>query len=433
MSADFIAVRRDLGHEPALDGIRGIAVLLVTFWHYPDEILERRLDWLKAGHLGVDLFFVLSGFLITALLLKEYSRSGQISFRSFYRRRAFRLLPALILFLIAHAVWAMLTNIPSGLFSPGTDLTNEIASIIGALFFSINLIGYFGYQATLGAGHLWSLAVEEQFYFIWPLLTAALLSRNAFFFRCAIGVTAVLFAIAGYFFFDDVRGTPQHLMLSAAMGVTMFTLLAATTARLAFFRALSVLAILVISVIMYRIGSYEVESSSALLRLYSSLPSRADSLIIGAALAYLWVGGYIPYRCPTAVSLAAWLIFCWCVTQYTLTEPFFFEFGWTITAVCGALIIWGSLGAQGTAYGRVLSWPWLRGIGKVAYGLYLWHVLVFAAVRHWCGDESILLKTILAVGFTAAITAASWFLVERPMLAYKSPRAPKRKPQSQCD
>ena len=200
MSDDFIAVRRDLGHEPALDGIREIALLLVTFWHYPDEILGRRLEWLKAGHLGVDLFFVLSGFLITALLLKEYSRNGQISFRSFYRRRAFRLLPALILFLIAHAVWAMLTNIPSGLFSPGTDLTNEIASIIGALFFSINLIGYFGYQATLGAGHLWSLAVEEQFYFIWPLLTAALLSRNAFFFRCAIGVTAVLFAIAGYFF-----------------------------------------------------------------------------------------------------------------------------------------------------------------------------------------------------------------------------------------
>ena len=421
--------RRNLGQEPALDGIRGIAVLLVTFWHYPDEILQRKLEWMKAGHLGVDLFFVLSGFLITALLLKEYARDKKISFLGFYRRRAFRLLPALILFLIGHAVWAMLTNIPSQPpFSPGTDFTNEMASIVGALFFSLNLIGYFGYQATLGAGHLWSLAVEEQFYFIWPLLTAALLSRNTFPFRCATGATALLFAVASWHFFSDGLGVFQRVMLTAAMGLSMFMLLVAIRQRTFFFRALIVLAVLVVCVVMYRIGVYESDSFSVITRLYSSLPSRADSLIIGAALAYLWVGGYIPYRCPPAVSLTAWIVFCWCVTQYTLSEPFFFEFGWTVTAVCGALIVWGSLGAQDTVYGRVLSWRWLRGIGKVAYGLYLWHALVFTAVAHWYGDESIIFKTVLAISFTAAITAASWFLVERPMLAYKSPRAPAQKP-----
>ena len=419
--------RRQLGHEPALDGVRGIAVLLVTFWHYPGDILERNLEWMKSGHLGVDLFFVLSGFLITALMLKEHDRVGRISFRGFYRRRVFRLLPALVLFLAAHFVWALLTNIPTAPLSAGTELRNEIATIIGALFFSLNLIGYFGdYMPTLGSAHLWSLAVEEQFYFIWPFLTAALLSRNSFPFRCAIGVTSVLVAVAAYYFIGDELGPLQRWGLIAAMGFAALTLLATTRQQKPEVRALVVLATLVLAVLMYRIGSYELGSFSSQVRLYSSLPSRADSLIIGAALAYLWVGGYIPQRCPTPVSLVAWVVFTWCVVRYTILEPFFFEFGWTLTAVCGALIVWGSLGAQNTIYGRVLSWAWLRAIGKVAYGLYLWHVLVFTAVRHWYGDESILLKTILAVGITAGVTMASWFLVERPMLAYKSQRPTKK-------
>lgn len=418
--------RRQLGHEPALDGIRGVAVLLVVLWHYPDDILERKLVWLKSGHLGVDLFFVLSGFLITALMLKEHDRVARISFSGFYRRRAFRLLPALILFLAGHVVWALLTNIPTHPPMPGTDLRNEMATVISSLFFSLNLIGYFGdYSATLGAGHLWSLAVEEQFYLIWPLLTVALLSRESFPFRCAIGIVSVLVAVAAYYFVGDEIGPLQRWGLIAAIGFAALTLLATTEQQKSEVRALVVLATLVAAILMYRIGSYEPGSFSSLTRLYSSLPSRADSLIIGAALAYLWVGGYIPQRCPTLVSLLAGAVFGWCVMNYTLHEPFLFEYGWTLTAVCGALIVWGSLGAQDTMYGRVLSWAWLRAIGKVAYGLYLWHVLVFTAVRHWYGDESILLKTILAVGITAGITAASWFFVERPMLAYKSPRRPK--------
>jgi len=169
-------------------------------------------------------------------------------------------------------------------------------------------------------------------------------------------------------------------------------------------------------------GSFASGSYVSVTTLYASLAARADSLIVGAALAYLWIGGNIPYRCPTAVSLVAWAVFGVFVVFFTLGEPFFFEWGWTATAICGALILWGALGSQDTVYGRVLAWPWLRAIGKVSYGLYLWHHLVFTAVRYWYGDESILLKTILAVGITAGITTASWFLVERPMLAYKSAR-----------
>jgi len=423
-----IAIRRQLGHEPALDGIRGIAVLLVAFWHYPDAILDRKLEWMKAGHLGVDLFFVLSGFLITALMLKEFDHSSKISFRGFYRRRVFRLLPALVVFLTAHFLWALSTDLSNGLFAPGTELRDEIATIIGALLFSLNLIHLFGdYQATRGAAHLWSLAVEEQFYFIWPLLTAGLLSQARRHFFYVTAATALVVATAGYYYANGLLGLPQAqgFYSAIALGLCVFLLLALLHAQELGIRALAVLGALILAVLLYRFGVFEAGSISSIMSLYSTLPARADSLIAGAALAYLWVNDYVPRRCHTAISLIAWAIFAWCVASFTLLDSFFFEFGWTITAVCGALIIWGSLGAQDTVYGRVLSLRWLRGIGKVAYGLYLWHVLVFLAVKHWFGDESIVLKTILTVSITAGVTAASWFLVERPMLAYKSSRRPK--------
>jgi len=81
--------------------------------------------------------------------------------------------------------------------------------------------------------------------------------------------------------------------------------------------------------------------------IYISLPGRADSLIFGAGLAYLWVSGRIPRRCHSFVSLIAWIFFGWFVTGFTLLEPFFFRGGWTLVALCGALIVWGSLGSEG--------------------------------------------------------------------------------------
>ena len=114
---------RSLGHEPALDGLRGVAVLTVMLWHYPTEILGHSLHWLQSGHLGVDLFFVLSGFLITALMLNEHQHRGSISLPGFYRRRAFRLLPALVVF--------PLTAIASFCFSYHPRITRFTMLLLG--------------------------------------------------------------------------------------------------------------------------------------------------------------------------------------------------------------------------------------------------------------------------------------------------------------
>jgi peptidoglycan/LPS O-acetylase OafA/YrhL len=414
---------RDLVHEPALDGIRGVAVLTVMLWHYYSDILELSEHWVKSGHLGVDLFFVLSGFLITALMLNEHQHNGKISLRGFYRRRAFRLLPALVIFLSVHFVWALLTDIPTSMWSPGTELDNEIASVLSALFFSLNLLPFFGdYTATLGLGHLWSLAVEEQFYFTWPLITVALLSRAAFPYVCLTGVISLLVAFTGHLLLWDEWGEVARWGSSIGTGFSVVIVMMAVRSQGWDVRALVVLSVLTIFVLMFRTGLYD-GSLRATMTIYSSLPGRADSLIVGAGLAYLWVSGRIPRRCHSFVSVIAWCFFGWFVTGFTLAEPFFLLWGWTLVALCGALIVWGSLGSEGTLYGRVLTMSWLRAIGKVAYGLYLWHVFVFAAVRHWFGDESVLLKTVLALGITAAITMASWFWVERPALAYKRTRS----------
>ena len=142
-----------LGYRPGLDGVRGLAIAPVVALH--------AFGWPRQGSLGVDVFFVLSGFLITTLLLEERAQTGAISFGRFYRRRAARLFPGLFLLLIVYAV-AVRGAHASALFFAATYTTN-IAHLAG-------------HPGPHELGHLWSLAQEEQFYLVWPPLLL-LLSR----------------------------------------------------------------------------------------------------------------------------------------------------------------------------------------------------------------------------------------------------------------
>lgn len=169
------------GWRPGLDGLRAIAVLSVMAYHEPNLVLA-------GGFLGVDLFFVLSGFLITGLLLDEHRRSGKVSLRSFWNRRGRRLLPALAAMLLAVVVVTTLIgdvnqrrDLPGGLLSAVFYVSNW------------NLIAqhqsYFDQFTSLSPlQHLWSLAIEEQFYLLWPIVVIACLSRSR---KLLIGVTAV--------------------------------------------------------------------------------------------------------------------------------------------------------------------------------------------------------------------------------------------------
>jgi peptidoglycan/LPS O-acetylase OafA/YrhL len=158
MAPSTSAVR--LGYVPALDGLRGVAILGVLGVH---------LFGLSGGFYGVDLFFVLSGFLITTLLLEEHDRTGRVSLRAFYIRRARRLMPALCAVLVLIAVVGPLY------YSPAL-----LASIVASGLYAANIVRGFGTSDFLNAtpaAHLWSLAQEEQFYVLWPVALLSLHRR----------------------------------------------------------------------------------------------------------------------------------------------------------------------------------------------------------------------------------------------------------------
>ncbi len=194
---------------PALDGLRALAVLAVVAFH-------AGAVWLPAGFLGVDVFFVISGFLITTLLLRESESSGAISLAGFWRRRAARLLPALLLMLAGVAAYLLLA-------APEL-VARFLQDVRFALLFVTNWdfilreVPYFAqWQPSLGT-HLWSLAVEEQFYLVWPLAVVAALRLGG---RRAVGILALVLAVASallmgllYVPFADVSrvyfGTDTH-------------------------------------------------------------------------------------------------------------------------------------------------------------------------------------------------------------------------------
>lgn len=164
------------GYIPGLDGIRALAVFFVIFEHsvIHGEYIRYSGIGLHAGRTGVDLFFVLSGYLITTLLLREETRTGTISLRHFYIRRALRLFPALWLYLL------VVGTLTAGGWLPH----NPWHSFVSSFLYVRNIVGR-GYETD----HLWSLSIEEQFYLLWPLVVIALPRRNVA--RLVIGLGAI--------------------------------------------------------------------------------------------------------------------------------------------------------------------------------------------------------------------------------------------------
>lgn len=153
-----------MGYRPELDGLRALAVIAVMLHH-------TFVDAAPSGHLGVDLFFVLSGFLITRLALEEHARTGSLDLRAFWRRRAYRLLPALLLALPIVLLWGWVIG--------GQVREQTITGSWTSLLYVTNWARATGAIDTAGLmTHAWSLAIEEQFYLLWPLLLVWLLRRG---------------------------------------------------------------------------------------------------------------------------------------------------------------------------------------------------------------------------------------------------------------
>ena len=346
-----------LGYRPALDGVRGIAIAIVVAFH--------AFGWPPGGTLGVDLFFVLSGFLITTLLLEEHARSGRISIRGFYLRRARRLLPALFALLAPFVLIGGLTAALTGSFPSSLFL-----GVGAALTYTSNIVVAADPSALPAALiHLWSLAAEEQFYIVWPPLLLVLIRRGG------------------------IR------LLGRALGVLL------------------VVALLYRLQLLLRGASIE--------RIYYGPDTHADSLLIGCAFACYFVRGRLPWiisserarKISIAVSLVA--VIATAVLLSRVPPRLAYETQLVPTAfaiAAGVFIVCAALG--GSAVAGALSLRPLVFLGRISYSVYLWHLpllVAFAGLHREIG-----LRTLVAVAAAVVVATGSRYLIELPFLARRA-------------
>ncbi len=352
---------RARGRNGALDGLRAVAVVAVVVYHlWPDA--------LPAGFLGVDLFMVLSGFLITGLLLDDHGRHGRVRLRVFWARRFRRLVPALLVTLSAVALWVRFDG-PRAL--EATVRGQGLAALLYVANWKLIVDGV-SYAALAKPPspllHLWSLAVEEQFYLIWPLVVVALLRTG--------------------------RGTHRLVALVASVGA------------------------IASAVCMAMLFSPDQDP----LRLYYGTDTRAQTFLIGAVAA-VFVRSSGLRRVRHLVPAGAVVALIGVLVAFVAADrsQFLYRGGFALFAIVAAVGVIGAF--VGGPISLILDRAPLRLIGRTSYGIYLWHWPVIVLVsedRVGFGGTRLLA---LRLGLVAAATTASWLLVERPSLRTRRARA----------
>jgi peptidoglycan/LPS O-acetylase OafA/YrhL len=340
-----------------IQGLRAVAVLAVIGEH-------ARLPFLSGGYVGVDVFFVLSGFLITSLLVREADRDGRVSLRDFYARRARRILPAATLVLVAVVVFAALEL-------PYRAVERITADAAWAAAFLANV--HFGHLGTdyFSQGlppspvqHYWSLSIEEQFYLVWPGLLALLLLAHR----------------------KRGSGSPWRLVIAVAGALCLASLAwclveTGTDATSAYFSSLA--------------RAWELGAGMLL-----ALAARRLTSIPGTVRHLLTIGGL------AAIAVA--------VLGFDARTPFP---GWhALVPVLGTVaVVAAGIGTDAVGVGRVLTLRPITWIGDLSYSLYLWHwpVLVLWAAR--TGPERSRLETLALLLVILALSTASYYLVENPV------------------
>lgn len=356
--------RPDPHHIAGLDGLRAIAVSAVLLFHAD-------LYWARGGYLGVDLFFVISGFLITGLIATEVERNGRLAVGRFYWRRAKRLLPAVWLMMGAVAVAAMALAVDA--------LPRLRADALASVFYVTNwelLAVHVSYFESMGRPpllqHLWSLAIEEQYYILWAMCVPW-----------------------------GLRRWGRHKMAAVAL-----VLAAASAAWMAIAAA--------------RMG---YPGSGDPSRLYFGTDTHGFPLLLGSALGLLWQ----PERATWLVSRPRRALYGLCgllalagllamIGRLGEEVPALYPWGF-LAAAAASLVLIATASHPVLALGRWLDCKPLRWIGLRSYGIYLWHWPIYMFIRpgidlrSWTGNQALALR----VGLTLVIAALSYRLVEMPI------------------
>ena len=349
------------GHRPALDGLRGVAVVGVVAHH---------LGYLPGGYLGVDLFFVLSGFLITSLLLAEIGRSGSVSLRAFWARRARRLLPAMLVLVAA-----------VGLYGATVAASSELAKLrrdgLAALLYASNWVqlasgeNYWDkFTRASPLRHFWSLAIEEQFYVVWPLVALAVAS---------------------------VSRRPARLL-----GV-LCTLGAALSMGAAI---------------------HWFDASEGSLRLYYGTDTRIGAILLGGAVACVMHQSATsrgdrssaPFGQPVQIAIGvvvAGLGLAW--WRLEGTDPLLWRGGIAACGVATVSLVAVAASRRSSWLQTVLAWRPLRWFGTISYGLYLWHWPVIVVLDQQRTGWSRPVLDAVRVALSLALALVSLVVVEQPI------------------
>lgn len=349
-----------LGYRPWLDGLRGIAILLVLLFHF---------RFVPGGFLGVDIFFVLSGFLITCLLVEEWEAGGAISLKRFYLRRCLRLWPAFFTLLLA-----------SGLLTVFLGTQAEMAAYRREMLVAVCYLANwpsFHQTAMNTLGHTWSLSVEEQFYLLWPLLFVAMLRLGC----CR-------------------RRILQFLCLG------------------------------ILACVLLRMGLYGLHRTPGpakvanILQLYMGLHTRADTLLVGCLLGLLAAWNRLPqsrrfvFWSGVAALLSAAAL-GYLVLFRALDHSQFYHGLFTAVALMVAIILVRLLAGPARFVTPILESRLLVSLGRFSYALYLFHI----PIMHWWKPAGLgwdyPLETLQVASLSLAAAAVSYYAIERPCLRLK--------------
>lgn len=324
-------------------------------------IFHAHTGFLEGGGLGVEVFFVLSGFLITWLLCAEADAHGNVNLKFFYARRGLRLGPALLLLVIVYVGVSLLV------LTRGQAKENIIQGAISLAYLS-NWARAFDWHAPNLLGHTWSLSIEEQFYLLWPLILLAMLRVTKTRAQAAALTLALAALSQGWrIFLLDHGATPE--------------------------------------------------------RLFNGLDTRSDALMIGCALALMMSGARLAdlrrywSRPLSIIGPLALVGLCSLMLVSEMTEwrePYMHRWGFAFAEICAVAVLAHFVVNGESWLARIFNARWLRQTGAISYGLYLWHYPVYRVLRLNGADPI----TILTVGsiITLAFALLSYRYIEQPVL-----------------
>ncbi|MFB4336940.1 acyltransferase family protein [Bacillus sp. BR_16] len=342
-----------------LDSLRGLAILGVILYHI-------NFNWLPGGFLGVTVFFVLSGYLITDILAMEWKRNKRIDLKKFWLSRARRLLPGMLVMLVITLAW--ITIFHSSLLEKMRGDSLAALFYVSNWWYIYHKLSYFdNFNQISPLNHFWSLAVEEQFYVVWPFIISL-----------------------GLFYIKK----QSHMILLICLGAFASALAMAN---------------------LYEPG---VDPS----RIYYGTDTRAFSLLIGAVLALVWPSNRLANKIiPKArfildvvggIALIIILLMFWKTNQY---DPFLYKGGMVLLSIATALLV-ANLAHPASRIAQFLRFRPLRWIGVRSYGIYLWHypILTLTTPKVNVGDFSII-RAIFQFLLIILIAQISWKFIEKPI------------------